>query len=346
MLVRYQAPAWFGGIAPLRDPASTNTQAAFRTEPALLTPTDLFFRGFDDHLPNFHRYQEWAREVRPAEATNGFPTFELVRFMNDHTGSFSAAIDGVNTPELQQADNHYAVSLLIQKNCNSPYKLNTLSFVLADDAQDCPDHVDAHRSTGYVVGPYVKPGQVVSTRNATINMLRTIEDILGLEHLSLHDAGIRPMTDVFDVRQGPNWSYSAVDDPEAREPTAGPTAAPRCRLVGREDEGLHLRQGGPERCHRVQRRAVGRHDGRTLSKRAFGPGPSAEPGEIVQGRPDRSCPEKADGRASAIRFGKESCSTINCGFSDIASQAVMAARVPATSGRRRSGAGIRAAFTV
>jgi hypothetical protein len=134
----------------------------------------------------------------------------MVRFMNDHTGSFPTAIDGVNTPELQQADNDYAVGLLIEKIANSPYKSNTLIFVLEDDAQDGPDHVDAHRSTGYVVGPYVKRGQVVSTRYATINMLRTMEDILGLEHLSLHDAGVPPMTDVFDVRQGPNWSYSAV----------------------------------------------------------------------------------------------------------------------------------------
>ena len=98
----------------------------------------------------------------------------------------------------------------IEKIAHSPYKLNTLVFVLEDDSQDGPDHVDAHRSTGYVVGPFVKHGQVVSTRYATINMLRTIEDILGLEHLSVHDAGVRPMTDVFDVDREPNWTYSAM----------------------------------------------------------------------------------------------------------------------------------------
>jgi hypothetical protein len=209
-LVRYQAPASLGGIPPLRDPFSTNTQVAFTAEPALLPLTDLFFRGFDDQLPDFYRYQEWAREFDLQVATNSFPAFELVRLMNDHTGSFGTAIDGVNTPELQQADNDYAVGLLIQKIANSPYKSTTLIFVLEDDAQDGPDHVDAHRSTGYIVGPYVKHGQVVSTRYATINMLRTMEDILGLEHLSLHDAGVPPMTDVFDIRQGPNWTYSAV----------------------------------------------------------------------------------------------------------------------------------------
>jgi DNA-binding beta-propeller fold protein YncE len=209
-LVRYQAPASLGGLPPLRNPYSTNTQVAFTAEPALLPLTDLFFRGFDDQLPDFYRYQEWAREFDLQVATQSFPAFELVRFMNDHTGSFSTAIDGVNTPELQQADNDYAVGLLIEKIANSPYKSSTLIFVLEDDAQDGPDHVDAHRSTGYIVGPYVKHRQVVSTRYATINMLRTMEDILGLEHLSLHDAGVPPMTDVFDVRQGPNWTYTAM----------------------------------------------------------------------------------------------------------------------------------------
>jgi YVTN family beta-propeller protein len=209
-LVRYQAPPSLGGIPPLRDPASTNTQVAFPAEPALLPLTDLFFRGFDNQLPDFYRYQEWAREFDQQAAAQSFPAFELVRFMNDHTGAFSTAIDGVNTPELQQADNDYAVGLLVQKIANSPYAHNTLIFVIEDDAQDGPDHVDAHRSTGYVVGPYVKHGQVVSTRYATINMLRTMEDILGLQHLSLHDAGVPPMTHVFDIDQGPNWTYSAT----------------------------------------------------------------------------------------------------------------------------------------
>jgi YVTN family beta-propeller protein len=209
-LVRYEAPAQFGGIPPLRNPASTNTQVAFTTDPALLPLTDIYFRGFDNQLPDFYRYQEWAREFDLQVTNHNFPTFNLVRFMNDHTGAFSTAIDGVNTPELQQADNDYAVGLLVQKIANSPYASNTLIFVVEDDAQDGPDHVDAHRSTGYVVGPYVKQGKVVSTHYATVNVLRTIEDVLGLEHLSLHDAGVPPMTDVFDVRQGPNWSYTAV----------------------------------------------------------------------------------------------------------------------------------------
>jgi DNA-binding beta-propeller fold protein YncE len=209
-LVRYSAPPQLGGIAPLRDPAGSNTQVAFPTDPALLTRTDPFFRGFDNQLPDFYRYTEWAREFDAQVKTNSFPAFELVRLMHDHTGNFATSIDGVNTPELQQADNDYAVALLIEKIAHSPYGANTLVFVLEDDAQDGPDHIDAHRSTAYVAGPYVRHGKVVSTRYATINMLRTIEDILDLGQLSLHDGGVRPMTDVFSINEGPDWTFKAI----------------------------------------------------------------------------------------------------------------------------------------
>jgi hypothetical protein len=196
--------------APLRDPAGTDTRVVAPADPALLTLTDLYFAGFDTRLPDYYRYTEWAREFDGQAKTNSFPAFETVRLMNDHTGTFDKALDGVNTPELQQADNDYAVGLLVEKIANSPYRANTLIFVLEDDSQDGPDHVDAHRSTAYLVGPYVKQGTVVSTRYTTVNLLRTIEDVLGLEHLSLHDAGVRPMTDAFSMAQGPNWTYKAV----------------------------------------------------------------------------------------------------------------------------------------
>ena len=115
----------------------------------------------------------------------------------------------MNTPELQQADNDYAVGLLVDRVAHSPYKDNTLIFVTEDDSQDGPDHVDSHRSTAYVVGPYVKQGAVVGTRYSTVSMLRTMGDILGLEKLDVQIAGTKPMTDVFDITK-PKWSFSAV----------------------------------------------------------------------------------------------------------------------------------------
>src|SRR5262249_16507392 len=69
--------------------------------------------------------------------------------------------------------------------------------------------VDSHRATAYVVGPYVKQGAVVSTHYSQVNALRTIEDILGTQHLNLNTAFQGPMTDVFDIRSSGKWSFIA-----------------------------------------------------------------------------------------------------------------------------------------
>jgi hypothetical protein len=223
-LTLYSAPASLGGIPLERNPFTAGIKVATPTAADLLPLTDPYFRGFDPAFPDFWRFKEWEREFDGYVAAHDLPVFETVRFMEDHTGSFSTAIDGVNTPEIQQADNDYAVGLLIDKIAHSPYANDTLVFVLEDDSQDGPDHVDAHRSTGYVAGPYVKHGAVVSTRYATVNMLRTIEDILGLEHLNLHDGGALPMTDVFDLRQR-KWTYQAQPSDLLRTSTQLPLPA-------------------------------------------------------------------------------------------------------------------------
>jgi hypothetical protein len=132
----------------------------------------------------------------------------MVRLMEDHMG-FGGNIDGVNTPEIQQADNDYAAAKLIEKVANSPYKSDTLIFILEDDSQDGADHVDSHRSVGYVVGPYVKHGAVISEKYTTVNMLRTIEDILNVDHVDILTASEKPMTKVFDLNQS-EWTFDAV----------------------------------------------------------------------------------------------------------------------------------------
>jgi hypothetical protein len=97
----------------------------------------------------------------------------------------------------------------MQTIANSIYKNDTLVFVIEDDAQDGADHVDAHRSIAFVVGPYVKQGAVVSKSYNTLSMVRTIEDILGIGHSNLNDSLAVPMTDVFDTKLKP-WSFNAV----------------------------------------------------------------------------------------------------------------------------------------
>jgi hypothetical protein len=130
--------------------------------------------------------------------------------MHDHTGNYASAIDRVNTPELQQADNDYAVGLLVQKIAHSSrYADNTLIFVIEDDAQDGPDHMDSHRSVVFVAGAYVKRGAVVSSPYNTINFVRTIEEVLGLSPMNLNDALARPMADVFNTTPSA-WSFTAT----------------------------------------------------------------------------------------------------------------------------------------
>ncbi len=192
-----------------RDPFSTHTTVAFPASVSLTPYTDPYFRGFDNQFPDYYRYTEWARDFDANYANGQLPSLSLVRFMHDHTGSFADAIDGVNTPELQQADNDYAVGLLVQKIANSIYANNTLIFVVEDDSQDAGDHVDSHRSVAFVAGAYVKQGALVSVQYNTINLVRTMEEVLGLPPMNLNDALARPMADIFNTKPS-SWSFTAT----------------------------------------------------------------------------------------------------------------------------------------
>lgn len=216
-----------------RLPWSAKLRVAFPASPELLNLTDLYFRGFDNSFPDYWRFREWAREF-DVYATNGkLPRFETVRFMHDHTGDFATAIDGVNTPETQIADNDYATGLLIEKIAKSRYAKDTLVFVIEDDSQDGPDHVDAHRSVAFIVGPYVKQHAIVTERYTTVSMIRTMEEILGLDPLNVHDAHVRPMTAAFDTGAA-KWDYHAVAPAMLRStliPVPAPARGTRATIV-------------------------------------------------------------------------------------------------------------------
>jgi YVTN family beta-propeller protein len=197
-------------IPLLTDPHATGTKVAYVTKPALQAYTDPYYRSFDTAFPDFYRVNEWLREFHQYEKDGKLPNLEFVRVMEDHTGSFGKAIDGVNTPEIQTADNDYAVGRIVEAISHSPrYKDNSLVFIVEDDAQDGPDHVDAHRSIAFIAGPYVKPRQVVSKKYTTVSMISTITGVLGIDHLGLNDAQAEPMTDCFqtDARA---WPYTPV----------------------------------------------------------------------------------------------------------------------------------------
>ncbi len=203
---------FFGDLtlpAPLlREPAKEGTRVFVASKPALAAVSDPYYRSYDMRLPDFWRIKEWAREFDGMIAAGTVPDLMLVRLPNDHFGSFAAALDGVATVETQMADNDYALGLLVERIAASPVGADTLIFVVEDDAQAGADHVDAHRSIALVAGPYVKQRALVSTRYTTVNLLRTIEEILGLPPLGLNDGLAAPMHDIFDPAR-PDWRYQA-----------------------------------------------------------------------------------------------------------------------------------------
>jgi DNA-binding beta-propeller fold protein YncE len=183
---------------------------------------DPYFRAYDQAYPDVWRFNEWNREFQQFVANGNLPTLEMIRGLShDHTGSFSSALGGVNTPEIQQADNDYAVGLLAQTVANSPYAKDTLIIIIEDDSQDGADHVDSHRATTYFIGPYVKTHAVVSTRYSQPNVLRTIEDILGTEHINLNTYYARPMADLFDTKSSGKWTFKAVASTLLKSTTLG-----------------------------------------------------------------------------------------------------------------------------
>jgi len=232
-LVRYSPLTGPFQIPLLTDPSATATQVAFPAKQALQGVTDPYFRGYDNSFPDFYRVNEWEREFDQFEQGGDLPNLEFVRVMHDHTGNFGTAIAGVNTPEIQTADNDYAVGRIVETVAKSKrYHGNTLIFVVEDDAQDGPDHVDAHRSIAFVAGPYVKQGAVVSRRYTTVSMISTIVEILGMEHLGTTDALAAPMADVFGTKAA--WDFNAIV-PDILRTTQLPLPMPQQTKAARRD---------------------------------------------------------------------------------------------------------------
>jgi hypothetical protein len=195
--------------APISDPFTAGEVQVASLTPDLAPFTDVYYRGYDNNYSDLFRYQEWKREFDQFAAAGSLPNLSLLRLSHDHMGNFGTALAGLNTPETQQADNDLAVGLVVQALANSPFAESTLIVVTEDDCQDGPDHVDSHRATTYVAGAYVKQGAVVSTHYSQVNAIRTIEDILGTEHLNLNTAFQPPMTDIFDLHSSGHWTFAA-----------------------------------------------------------------------------------------------------------------------------------------
>ncbi len=152
------------------------------------------YRAWDLTYPDQKRVDSWLAEFREYEKNGNLPQLEVVRMGNDHT---NGTRPGGATPRSLVADNDYALGRLIEALSNSRYWRDTAVFVLEDDAQSGPDHVDSHRSPGFVISSWTRRGVVDSTMYSTVSMLRTMGLILGMSPMSQYDAGASPMHTVF-----------------------------------------------------------------------------------------------------------------------------------------------------
>jgi YVTN family beta-propeller protein len=149
-----------------------------------------YFTGYTNNVRDTVRYYQWQRDFDSLIAINKVPNFNSVRFGNDHTEGVRL---GRPTPFAHVADNDLAVGMFIEYLSKSPIWKESVVFIVEDDAQNGPDHVDAHRSPCYVVGPYVKRNFVDHTMYSTSSVLRTIELILGMPPMTQYDAAAEPM---------------------------------------------------------------------------------------------------------------------------------------------------------
>ena len=148
------------------------------------------FPSFDQKIMDTLRFNRWRVDFDKLLAEGKVPRFNSLHFPNDHTEGQKI---GSNTPNAFVAENDYAIGLFVDYLSKSPIWKETAIFIVEDDAQNGSDHVDAHRTTAYLAGGFVKRSFIDHTPYSTSSMLRTIELILGLPPMSQYDAAATPM---------------------------------------------------------------------------------------------------------------------------------------------------------
>ncbi|MFL6256784.1 MAG: hypothetical protein ACJ74T_17400, partial [Pyrinomonadaceae bacterium] len=162
-------------------------------------------------VSGYSRLSVWLEEFRgfvaARETGRGtqLPNFSIVRLPNDHTAGVEAKRP---TAQFYVADNDYALGRMVEAVSTSPYWKDTAIFVVEDDAQDGPDHVDCHRSVALLISAYNRPGALVHEFHNTVSFIRTLELLLGMEPMNLLDATATPV-DIFQ-READLRPYKAV----------------------------------------------------------------------------------------------------------------------------------------
>jgi hypothetical protein len=164
--------------------------------PNLVGHTDLRYPGWDLLTPDQTRIDRWLKVFGQYQQQGSMPTVQFVYLPSDHT---YATTQYARKPSAYVADNDLAMGRLVDAVSHSSFWSSTAIFAVEDDAQDGPDHVDAHRSTAYVISPYTQTGKVDSTFYSSVSALRTMEQIVGVPPMSQFDAAATPMTAAFST---------------------------------------------------------------------------------------------------------------------------------------------------
>jgi DNA-binding beta-propeller fold protein YncE len=175
--------------------------------PATLRPyTCRQYPAWDLNIKDSLRYKRWKVDFDSLLRQGALPRLSIIGLGGDHT---SGAAPGARTPAAMVADNDWALGKIIEHISHSPIWKSAAVFVLEDDAQNGPDHVDAHRSVALIASPYTKRQHYERSLYSTASMVRTIELILGLPPMSQYDAAATPLYACFSKK--PNMQpYTAV----------------------------------------------------------------------------------------------------------------------------------------
>ena len=247
------------------------------TQKALVGKSDADFRFFDTNYADseawvqnkltpapkqlteygvFHdpsRFTAWKREFDAYVKNGTLPPFSMVRFMRDHTGGTTP---GASSPRAMVADNDYAVGQMVDTISHSPYWKSSAIVIVEDDAQNGYDHVDAHRSTCYVISPFIAPGTHDSRFYNTDSALRTIERLLGLPPMSRYDALAPPLA-VFGPSAAVNDApYDAVLPPKEILAEVNGRNAYRAQDSARLLNPLHEQSGPDEQLNDILWRSL------------------------------------------------------------------------------------------
>jgi len=212
-----------------KTPGEDGIQVEAVLDPVLAKVTNMKYRSFDTDYPDVKRAQVFLDDMKQFETANQMPALLFMRLGNDHT-SYTAP--GKIAPLSAVADNDYALGMIVDGVSHSRFWSSTAIFVLEDDAQNGPDHIDSHRSVAFIISPFTHTGALDSTMYNTTSMLRTLELILHLRPMTHFDAGARPMFNAFSKQ--PSAAPYQAEKPrislEERNPANGPAAAQAAHL--------------------------------------------------------------------------------------------------------------------